>query len=159
MHPAELIDSLEMSASVLERFVGRIPEDKLHRERGEGIWTVYEHLHHLVLVQPMLFKRLRSFKNEEKPVIRAYVPDENEATERKQKRSVDELITAFKDWRAKQVELIRSCGPEVWLRTGTHSEYDLYTFEILVRHVLTHDGWHMYRMEEIWLVKDGALTK
>ncbi len=159
MHPAELIDSLEMSAAVLERFVKQIPEFKMDRDRGEGVWTVREHLHHLALVQPVMFKRFRMFKNDEKPVIQAYFPDEREEKERTQKRTADELVAVFKDWRARQVELIRSCGPEVWLKTGTHPQYDLYTFEILIRHVLTHDGWHMYRMEEIWLAKDGALTK
>jgi hypothetical protein len=159
MHPAELIDSLEMSAAVLERFVGRIPESDLDRKRGEGVWTVHEHLHHLALVQPVMYKRFRLFRNEEHPVIAAYAPDAREEKERSVKRPADELVATFKEWRAKQVELVRSCGPEVWTRTGTHPEYDLYTFEILVRHVLTHDGWHMHRMEEIWLFKDEALTK
>jgi hypothetical protein len=159
MHPAELIDSLEMSAAVLERFVRQIPEFKMDRKRGEGIWTVHEHLHHLTLVQPVMYKRFRLFKNEEKPVFTVYLPDAAEEKERAVKRSVEELVATFKDWRARQLELIRSCGPEVWAKTGTHPEYDLYTFEILVRHVLTHDGWHMHRMEEIWLAKDEVLSK
>jgi hypothetical protein len=57
------------------------------------------------------------------------------------------------------VELARSCGPEAWEKPGVHPEYDQYSLEILLRHILTHDGWHMYRMEEIWLAKDESLTK
>ena len=156
----ELVNALELSATVLERFVHQIPEFKLHRKRGEGMWTVHHHLHHLVLVQPVMFKRLRMFKNEEKPVIVPYQPGtKEEEKERSAERPVEELIGTFKEWRAKQVELIRSCGPEVWAKSGVHPEYNLYTFEILIRHVLAHDGWHMYRMEELWLAKDEVLTK
>ena len=126
MHPAELIDSLEMSASVLERFVRQIPEDKMDRKRGDGIWTVYEHLHHLTLVQPVMYKRFRMFKNEEAPVIQAYFPDAREEKERTQKRTVDELIATFKDWRAKQVELTvyPEAGHDAW--TATYDNPKLY---------------------------------
>ena len=38
--------------------------------------------------------------------------------------------------------------------TGTRS----YDFEILVRHIALHDGTHLYRMEELWLMTDQALA-
>jgi uncharacterized damage-inducible protein DinB len=159
MDDQKLIDALELNSGILERFVLQIAEDRLHRKRGEGVWSVYEHLHHLVLVQPLMFKRIRLFKNEEKPLIRPYVPGPEEEKERTVKRPASELIRTFGEWRRKQAELARSCGPEAWAKTGTHPEYDQYSLEILLRHILTHDGWHMYRMEEIWLAKDEALTK
>jgi uncharacterized damage-inducible protein DinB len=159
MHDKKLIDSLESNSDILERFIQQISEDSLHRKRGEGIWTVHEHLHHLALVQPVMFKRIRLFKNGGKPVIKPYVPGPEEEKERTVKRPVAELVRTFRDWRNKQVELARSCGPEAWEKTGEHPEYDQYSLEILLRHILAHDGWHMYRMEEIWLAKDEVLTK
>jgi uncharacterized damage-inducible protein DinB len=159
MKNEKLIDALEMNSDILEQFVRQISEEKLHRKRGEGIWTVHEHLHHLALVQPVMFKRIRMFKNEEKPVIKPYTPGPEEEKERTVKRSVAELVRTFRDWRIKQVELARSCGPEIWERTGEHPEFDQYSLEILLRHVLTHDGWHMHRMEEIWIAKEEVLTK
>jgi uncharacterized damage-inducible protein DinB len=158
MDNQKIIDALESNSDILERFIRQIPEDRLHRERGEGIWTVHEHLHHLALVQPLMFKRIRLFKNEEKPVIKPYVPGPEEEKERTVKRPASELTGTFGEWRRKQAELARSCGPEVWEKTGVHPEYDQYSLEILLRHILTHDGWHMYRMEEIWLAKDEVLT-
>jgi uncharacterized damage-inducible protein DinB len=155
----KLIDALELSYDILERFAGQISGDRMHRKRGEGVWSVYDHLHHLVLVQPLMYKRIRMFKNEEKPIIRPYVPGPEEEKARTFERPASELIRTFGDWRRKQAELARSCGPEVWEKAGIHPEYDLYSLEILLRHVLMHDGWHMYRMEEIWLAKDEALTK
>jgi uncharacterized damage-inducible protein DinB len=159
MKNEKLIDALEMVPDILEQFVREIAEDKLHRKRGEGVWTVHEHLNHLALVQPVMFKRIRMFKNEEKPVIRPYIPGHEEEKERTLNRPVTELVRTFREWRVKQVELARSCGPEAWEKTGEHPEYDQYSMEILLRHVLTHDGWHMHRMEEIWLAKDEVLTK
>jgi len=159
MNGKDLMDALEMNSDILERFIRQIDEDRLSRRRGEGIWTVHEHLHHLALVQPVMYKRIRMFKNEEKPVIKPYTPGPEEEKERTVSRPASELIRTFREWRDKQVELARSCSPETWEKTGTHPEYDRYSLEILLRHILTHDGWHMYRMEEIWLAKDEALTK
>lgn len=159
MKNQELIDALGLNAVILENFVRQIPEAKLHLKRGEGFWTVYEHVHHLALVQPVMYKRIRMFKNEERPVIKPYFPDKEDVQERSVKRPGEELIRTFTDWRTKQTDLVRSCGPEVWEKTGVHPEYDQYSLEIVLRHVLAHDGWHMYRMEELWLAKDEYLTK
>jgi uncharacterized damage-inducible protein DinB len=159
MNGIKLIDALELNSDILEQFVQQMSEERLHRKRGEGVWTVYEHLHHLALVQPVMFKRIRMFRNEERPVIRPYVPGPEEEKERTVKRPVAELVRTFREWRNKQVELARSCNPEAWQKKGEHPEYDRYSLEILLRHVLAHDGWHMYRMEEIWLAKDEVLTQ
>ena len=34
-----------------------------------------------------------------------------------------------------------------------------YNFEIVLNHILFHDYWHMYRIEELWLTKDEYLSK
>jgi hypothetical protein len=154
-----LIDALELSGEIFEQFVRRIPEEQLNRNRGEGFWTVYEHVHHLALVQPLMVKRIQQFKNEERPVIHPFNPTSDESKKSSKIKPVEDYIGSFKSWRAKQVELARSCDESVWEKTGVHPEYDLYTFDILLRHILSHDGWHMYRMEELWIAKDEVLTK
>jgi hypothetical protein len=159
MKTPELVDALELNASIFENFVNGIPEPDLHRNRGEGFWTVYQHIHHLALVQPLMYKRFRTFRTDEKPVIVPYNPFSGEEDRDPKIRPVGEVVQAFKDWRKKQVELIRSCNDSVWEKQGVHPEYDRYTMEIVIRHVVTHDGFHMYRMEELWLAKDEALTK
>jgi hypothetical protein len=157
MEQPELADALEAGIAVLERFVRGIPEDRLHRRRGERAWTVYEHLAHLAVVQPVMARRLRQFVREERPVIAPFNPDDSPRSGREARRPVGELLSAFREWRTRQVETVRSAGPEVWTRTGVHPEYDAYTFEILARHILAHDGAHLYRMEELWLATDAAL--
>jgi hypothetical protein len=159
MKTPELVHALELNAVIFENFVKQIPESGLHRTRGEGFWTVYQHVFHLALVQPAMFKRFKMFKTEGKPVIVPYNPFEGEEDKAPKIRPVDEIVQSFKDWRKKQVEVIRSCDDSVWEKQGVHPEYDLYTMEIVIRHVLMHDGFHMYRMEELWLAKDEVLTK
>lgn len=70
----------------------------------------------------------------------------------------DESLQKFSLWRGRQVELIESLPAEVWRRIGSHPEYTQYSLSILIRHILMHDHWHMYRMEELWLTNDEYLT-
>lgn len=154
-----LIQILELNSAVLQRFISLIPEEKLHKRRGEGFWTVYEHVHHLALVQPMLFRRIRQFVREERPEIHAFTPNPEEDQKKDgQDKPVLELIDAFASWRKRQVDLIRSCDLSIWEREGFHPEYEQYPFEVLVTHILAHDGFHLYRIEELWLVSDQSLT-
>jgi uncharacterized damage-inducible protein DinB len=155
----ELVDALELNSVILENFVRQIPEPDLHRNRGEGFWTVYQHVFHLALVQPAMYKRFRMFKTEEKPVIVPYNPFTGEEKKISEVRPAVEIVQSFKDWRKKQIDLIRSCDDSAWEKQGLHPEYDQYSLEIVIRHVLMHDGFHMYRMEELWLAKDEVLTK
>ena len=106
----------------------------------------------------MLFKRLELFVKEEKPEIKPYIPDQKSESSRSGNKPIRDLVAAFAKWRKRQLELIESCEPKMWSKTARHPEYTLYTFEILVRHILLHDGFHMYRIEELWLAKDAYLT-
>ena len=95
---------------------------------------------------------------EEKPEIRPYVPDRRSESSRSSNKPIRDVVAVFVKWRERQLELIESCEPELWSKPANHPEYTLYTFEILVRHILLHDGFHMYRIEELWLAKDAYLT-
>lgn len=159
-HKENLIRSLELNISIFERFISLIPESNLHTQRGDGLWTLYEHIYHLAMVQPMLFRRLRQFVREEAPVIHAFTPDpEEDQKEDAAEKPVAEILKSFSSWRKKQVDLLRSCDSSVWEREGKHPEYSEYPFEVLVTHILAHDGFHLYRIEELWLVSDQSLTK
>ncbi len=73
--------------------------------------------------------------------------------------SVPAALLQFGEYRRKQLLLLEKADATVWQRMATHPEYDLYSLYILARHVLMHDHWHMYRIEELWLTKDAYLTK
>ena len=46
---------------------------------------------------------------------------------------------------------------EHWTRKAKHKEYIEYTPYIMLRHILMHDHFHMYRIEELWLTTDEFL--
>lgn len=156
----DLLESLRRSPNILSCFVRAIPESKLDLRRGEGFWTVAEHCSHLAQVQPMLFKRMERFMNEDRPEFIPYIPGGGqEEPETPTRMSIESALDQFARDRASQLQLLENADDITWKKTATHPEYDQYSLYILTRHVLMHDHWHMYRMEELWLTKDEYLTK
>jgi uncharacterized damage-inducible protein DinB len=156
---ADLLDALGRAPALLSAFVQTIPEEKLDLRRGEGFWTVAEHGSHLAQVQPMLLGRMERFLAEEHPEFVPYIPGSGEQEPATPPRmEMAQAMTEFAACREKQVALLKTADGAVWHRTAVHPEYELYSLHILVRHVLMHDFWHMYRMEELWLTRDDYLT-
>ena len=154
----DLLEALRRSPKILSQFVTTIPESKLDLRRGEGFWTVAEHVSHLAQVQPMLLQRVERFLNEEHPVFVPYLPGKDEPGT-PARMSMTAALDQFADFRDRQLQLLESADGAAWQRTATHPEYEAYSLYILTRHVLMHDHWHMYRMEELWLAKDAYLTR
>ena len=157
---ADLLEGLKRSPSMLTAFVHTIPAERRDRRRGEGFWTIAEHVSHLAQVQPMLLERLQRFRDEEHPVFLPYIPGEGEdEPDTPAVMSMEDALAQFSNFRMQQVDLLAALAPATWHKTGDHSEYRLYTPYILTRHILMHDHWHMYRMEELWLTRDAYLTR
>lgn len=155
-----LLVALNQAPRILSEFVQTIPEDKLHLRRGEGFWTVAEHVIHLAQVQPMLLERFARFLHEDHPEFIPYIPDtEEEKNDTPPSMSMASALDQFAVYREKQLLLLRGADAIAWKRTATHPEYESYSLLILTRHVLMHDYWHMYRMEELWLTRNEYLTK
>jgi uncharacterized damage-inducible protein DinB len=154
-----LRDGLSQAVTILTEFVAAIPADKMHVRRGEGFWTINEHVSHLADVQPMLFERLQRFVAEEKPAFVPFVPDDAQADSGPPNLETGAALAQFADFRQRQLDLLAQAGELPWLKTASHPEYEKYSFYILVRHILMHDHWHMYRMEELWLTHDEFLTE
>lgn len=154
-----LSEGLKRAPSMLAAFVESIPEAKLDLRRGPGFWTIAEHVSHLAQVQPMLLERLERFVSEEHPIFVPFIPGAGEEEPQFPVRMpMGEALAQFEACRARQVALIEKADEAVWQRAATHPEYEDYGFLILVRHMLMHDYWHMYRMEELWLTRDDYLT-
>ncbi|UCF96684.1 MAG: DinB family protein [Spirochaetaceae bacterium] len=154
-----LIQGLKLGSGILEDFLAGIPEAALHRKRREDFWSLYEHVEHLAITQLMLYKRLERFVKEEHPEFVPYFPDEKEEKREKKIKPVAEILSSYRRWRDKQVQLIEKADSALWEKTATHPEYEQYGFKILVRHILLHDSFHLYRMEELWLSRDEYLTE
>jgi len=153
----DLLDGLRGSINILSAFVTAIPENKLNRRRSAGFWTVAEHASHLAQVQPMLLERLRRFLGEDRPEFVPYIPGDAEEEEKPPEMETKATLTEFAQCRRQQLALLEKADDAAWQKTAIHPEYDLYSLYILTRHILMHDHWHMYRMEQLWLTKDEFL--
>lgn len=156
----DLLEGLKRTPRILSEFIKTIPLNKLELRRGAGFWTVAEHASHLAHVQPMLLERMERFITEEHPEFKPYIPGkDDEESDSPPRMSMASALDRFTELRCKQLALLEKVDDITWKRTAIHPEYELYSLYILVRHVLMHDHWHMYRMEELWLTRDGFLTR
>ena len=158
---SSLIDSLRAAPEVLEGLIEAIPERQLDVKRRPHFWTIREHILHLSEVQPMLFRRLERFRDEETPNFTPYLPTGEEATQTSQPvaPSIPAAVEELRRWRGRQIELIEALPEATWEKRAVHREFELYTAAILIRHISMHDYWHMYRIEELWITKDDYLTE
>jgi uncharacterized damage-inducible protein DinB len=156
----DLLEGLKRTPKILSEFVETIPENKLDLRRGDGFWTIAEHVSHLAQVQPMLLDRFNRFMTEDHPEFVPYLPGKDEdEPETPVRMDMSEALEQFVQFRKKQHILLEDASESMWHKTGKHQEYDRYSLYILTRHTLMHDYWHMYRIEELWLTKDTYLTK
>lgn len=154
----DLLEVLGRSHKILSQFVQSIPENKLSLRRDEGFWTVAEHFSHLAQVQPMLLQRIERFKNEDHPEFIPYLPGGTKEPDTPPCMDIESALDQFAHYRGRQLQFLESANDTLWNKSATHPEYEEYSLYILTRHILMHDHWHMYRMEELWLTKDAYLT-
>jgi hypothetical protein len=156
----ELLAGLRATPIILREFVSTIPKNKLDLRRGDGFWTISEHVTHLAQVQQMLLDRFNRFMNEERPEFIPFIPCKGEDQPAiPGKTDIESALRQFEQCRNRQLALLEKADIAIWQRTASHPEYDQYSLSILTRHVLMHDHWHMYRIEELWLTKDAYLTR
>jgi len=156
----DLLEGLKRSPGILSAFVKSIPESRMDLRRGEGFWTIAEHVSHLAQVQPMLLERFQRFMNEDHPEFIPYIPgDGKDEPDTPPRLDMTAALEQFAQYRNRELVLLEGADDITWQKRGSHPEYEDYSLYILVRHLLMHDYWHMYRMEELWLTRDAYLTK
>lgn len=153
-----ILRGLADSYAILSNFVAGIPEDALHEKRGEGFWSITEHVAHLAEVQPMGLGRINRMLDEDSPEFVPYFPAEDETAETPSPQPMEKILADFKTGRDAIIERLSACSDADWQRTAIHPEYTQYGIHIFARHILMHDHWHMYRMEELFLTRDEYLS-
>ena len=157
MNREVLIQSLQDAPAILQDLVDSVPEDKVSARPREGIWTILEHLHHLGATQIMLGQRIKSFLTDDRPKIIPFIPD-GDNTPNVQGKSADDLLKTYEHARKEQIEDLQSAPDAIWAKRADHPEYETYNFGILVRHILLHDFFHFYRIEELAFLKEENIS-
>ena len=133
----DLLEGLSQSPKILSEFVKAIPEDKMNLRRGEGFWTIAEHVSHRAQVQPMLLARFQRFMNEDHPEFVPYIPgDAKDELGIDPYMDVTHALEQFAQYRNEELVLLEGTDDIIWQKTASHPEYEHYSLDILVRHVL-----------------------
>lgn len=153
-----LIETLRTLPDVVASYFENIPEDALDVRRLPTAWTLREHLYHICGIQDMLLKRLRLMLHERQPVITPYFPDQ-ETEKLNQFASVVQALDRYREIRKEQLAVFAQADDEIFSRAASHPEYHQYSMGVLLHHMVFHEHWHLYRIEELWLTKDEFLTE
>jgi hypothetical protein len=100
---------------------------------------------------------MEQFRDERHPTMKPYRPEDEEDGQR-DGMGIEDASRKFRHWRERQIELLDSLDEAIWSRVGTHPEYRKYSLDILAAHTYFHDGFHLYRMEEMAFVKESSFT-
>ncbi len=148
-----LAKTLKELPDVIEAYIRNIPAIVLDLKRNDETWTIREHIYHIAQVQDMLLSRILTIQNEEHPVMVPYFP-ENETERTAIYSSLDEALAKYKDIRKNQLSLIDQITKAALNKDAVHGEYIQYNIPIIINHMIFHEYWHMYRIEQIWLTRD-----
>lgn len=150
----KLMAGLENTPSILGNLLDGIPNELLKERRKTGKWSIHENVCHLAGAEKMLIERFMIFKNEKNIKFEPYLPGKNVSDDHLISLDMHEEFDSFSKLRAEMVEFLGTYDQETWYKNAEHPEYFEYNPYILLRHVLMHDHFHMYRIEELWLTKD-----
>jgi len=148
MRNENLVKSLEGNISLLFAFVGSIGNESIMKRKEANALSIYDHICHLSIIQPLFHDRLEAFLKDESPVISL-------ASLRKidlvhgNEQSIMTLMRTYESWRLRQVELVKSTDGKLWDTAAANKELPGYTFESLVKDILLNDIFHINQIEEL----------
>ena len=153
-----VIDALRRAPDIVVPLVREVPTSILKRRPAPGRWSAHEHACHLAHVHALFFDRLESMLTEPAPVIRPYLPGDQDADDLLLRMDLDECLDRFVLDRERLVARLKTLTPMEWAKTAEHGEYRTYSVFIMFRHVALHDFLHAYRIEELLLRPDWPTT-
>lgn len=153
-----VITALANAPAIIMPLVREVPAENLKRRPAPAKWSAHEHACHLAEVHPLFGEHPFEPREEERPLLKAYNPDEALEEGALLKVDLDEALERFRSDREQLVETLKDLTEDDWLREALHEEYDHYTVLIMFRHLALHDMLHAYRIEELLLKKDWEET-
>lgn len=149
-----IIDALQRAPDIVVPLVREVPPDILKRRPDSRRWSAHEHACHLAHVHALFFDRLEYMLTHPAPVIRPYLPGDQDADDLLLRMDLDACLDRFVRDRERLVARLETLSPTDWTRTAEHGEYRRYSVFIMFRHLALHDFLHAYRIEELLLRRD-----
>jgi DinB family protein len=151
-----VIAALRRAPEIVVPLVREVPRAILKRRPAPKRWSAHEHACHLAHVHALFFERLDQILREPTPVIRPYLPGEQDDDELLLTMDLDDALVRYVADRARLVTRLETLSPSDWAHRADHGEYRTYSVFIMFRHLALHDFLHAYRIEELLLRRDWA---
>jgi len=149
-----VLDAIRRAPDIVVPLVREVPRAILKRRPAPRRWSAHEHACHLAHVHGLFFDRLEQMLTEPAPVIRPYLPGDQDPDDLLLRMDLDDSLRRFVEDRARLVARLETLEPADWARTAEHGEYRVYSVFIMFRHLALHDFLHAYRIEELLLSRD-----
>ena len=149
-----VIDALRRAPEIVVPLVREVPSQILKRRPGPARWSAHEHACHLAHVHGLFFDRLDFMLTHPAPVIKPYLPGDQDADDMLLRMDLDECLDRYVADRARLAERLETLTPDQWALAADHPEYREYSVFIMFRHLALHDFLHAYRIEELLLARD-----
>ena len=149
-----VIEALENAPRIVIPLVAEVPAAIIKRRPSPQKWSAHEHACHLAAVHQLFFSRLELILSHPQPVIKPYLPDQDDADDALLKVDLSEAMRRYERERAELVRRLLQLSESDWRKTAEHGEYNQYSVFIMFRHLALHDMLHTYRIEELLLKND-----
>jgi len=146
-----IVDALRRAPDIVVPLVREVPSAVLKRRPAPRRWSAHEHACHLAHVHALFFDRLEHMLSAPAPVIRPYLPGEQDPDDFLLRMDLDAALDQFVADRRRLVTRLETLNAPDWARAAEHAEYRTYSVFIMFRHLALHDFLHAYRIEELLL--------
>ncbi len=143
-----ILTQLATGPELVINLINEVPQSVRKWRPEPGKWSAHEHAVHLPQVQPMMMQRLELMLTDPSPVIKPYIPADDDAPDMLLDIDLDEAMQRFAHERLAMIQRLTELTAEQWQITAEHAEYSQYSVWIMFRHLAMHDLYHAYRIEE-----------
>jgi hypothetical protein len=149
-----LISALETAPGVITPLIREVPPQILKRRPSPAKWSAYEHAIHLSQSDASFRARLDLILSTPEPFIKSIENSPEDEAGAMLDVDLDESLDRYVRERAALVKRLKKLTPDEWEKTAEHEAFDHYSVFIMFRHLLNHEMFHAYRIEELLLKKD-----
>jgi hypothetical protein len=149
-----LIAALENAPGIIISLIREVPPQYLKRRPSPAKWSAYEHACHLSASDGPFLARLDLMLSAPAPFIRSILNSPEDESGALLSIDLDEALDRYVRERASLVKRLKELSVEDWQRRAVHEAFSHYSVWIMFRHLLTHEMFHAYRIEELLLKKD-----
>ena len=149
-----LIAALENAPGVIIPLIREVPPEFLKRRPSPTKWSAHEHACHLSGTIGPFLARLDLMLSDPAPHISSIVNSPEVESGALLSVDLDESLERYVRERASLVKRLKELSVEDWQRTAEHEAFSHYSVWIMFRHLLNHEMFHAYRIEELLLKND-----